>query len=175
MPTRKIYPPAIRQSERLRAVSGGPNGAEDYAPKIKIETPETDRRSSSEMAHDDTQAELQRLRDKVARLEAEQQQHRRNRETIASSAFSCSDAFQPTGMAAWPAFRKFTGSEGANPDYDRKEKVHANDPAKFSGDKAQFDTWVRKVADKLEVDEPTFRNEKVRMVYLMSLLEGKAE
>ncbi|RYP67281.1 hypothetical protein DL770_008648 [Monosporascus sp. CRB-9-2] len=45
-------------------------------------------------------------------------------------------------MAAWPAFRKFAGVNGANPNYNRKEKAHANDPAKFSGNKTKFDAWV---------------------------------
>ncbi|RYP53414.1 hypothetical protein DL770_010992 [Monosporascus sp. CRB-9-2] len=132
----------------------------------------------------DVQGELQRLRDEVARLQARQSHlsptpsddaDRPRRENTIDSAFGSTSTFRPTSMAAWPAFRKFAGIDGANPNYNRKERAHANDPAKFSGDKTKFDAWVRKVADKFEVDEPTFRNEKTRMVHLMSLLEGKAE
>ena len=188
MPARKVYPPASRRSERLRPLSGGSESAEDDVyhqdqDQDRDSHSEPDRQSVGKMAdNQDMQIELQRLRDEVARLEAERSQWNRSpsndrsrRETTVDSAFGSSSVFRPTGMAAWPAFRKFAGNEGANPDYDRKERPRANDPAKFSGDKTQFDTWVRKVADKFEVDEPTFRNEKARMVHLMSLLEGKAE
>ncbi|RYO81696.1 hypothetical protein DL764_009724 [Monosporascus ibericus] len=132
----------------------------------------------------DVQGELRRFRDEIARLEAGQSRHtstpsddanRLRRENTINSAFGNTSTFRPTGMAAWPAFRKFAGNNGANPGYDRKEKARANDPVKFSGNKTKFDAWVRKVADKFEVDEPTFRNEKTRMVHLINLLERKAE
>jgi len=118
--------------------------------------------------------ELDRLREEIARLRAERDTPNSRRSTTVDSAFG-GMTFTAKGMAALPAFRTFTGVDGANPRYDRKEKARANDPPKFRGDKALFDNWVHKVADKFEEDEPIFRTERSRMRYLMSLLEGAAE
>ncbi|RYP53868.1 hypothetical protein DL770_010976 [Monosporascus sp. CRB-9-2] len=101
------------------------------------------------MANDnqDVQGELQRLRNEVARLQARQSHHsptpsddadRPRRENTIDSAFGSTSTFRPTSMAAWPAFRKFAGVDSANPNYNRKERAHANDPAKFSGNKTKF-------------------------------------
>jgi len=77
-------------------------------------------------------------------------------------------------LAALPAFKRFTGINGANPSYDRKEKARAGDPGKFTGEKTLFDNWVHKLADKFEEDEPIFRREKSRMRLLMNIVEGEA-
>ncbi|RYO76498.1 hypothetical protein DL764_010292 [Monosporascus ibericus] len=104
----------------------------------------------------DVQGELQKLRDEIARLEAGQSRHtsipsddanRLRRENIIDSVFGSTSTFRPTGMAAWPVFRKFAGNNGANLGYDRKEKARANDPVKFSGDKTKFDAWKAKIAE----------------------------
>ncbi|RYP82711.1 hypothetical protein DL770_005523 [Monosporascus sp. CRB-9-2] len=103
----------------------------------------------------DVQGELQRLRDEVARLQARQSHlsptpsddaDRPRRENIINSAFDSTSTFRPISMAAWPAFRKFVKVNNANFNYNRKEKAHVNNPAKFSGNKTKFDAWVLKLS-----------------------------
>jgi hypothetical protein len=123
------------------------------------------------------QDELAMLRARIAELEAQERTAsppRQRREPTAESAFGGS-LYRPTGMAAWPAFRKYAGPDGKNPHYDRKEKPLAKDPPAFKGDKTTFDSWLRKLADKFEEDNPCFRTERSRMRHLMNLLEGNAE
>ncbi|RYO76229.1 hypothetical protein DL764_010300 [Monosporascus ibericus] len=105
----------------------------------------------------DVQGELRRLRDEIARLEAGQSRHTSTpsdnvdhlrRENTIDSAFGNTSTFRPTGMAAWPAFRKFVENDGANPGYDRKKKARANDPVKFSGNKTKFDAWAKIAEDE---------------------------
>jgi hypothetical protein len=123
------------------------------------------------------QDELAMLRARIAELEAQERTPsppRRQREPTVESAFGGS-FFRPTGMAAWPVFEKYMGTDGKNPSYDRKEKPLAKDPPSFKGDKTTFDNWIRKLADKFEEDKPCFRTEQSRMRHLMNLLEGNAE
>jgi hypothetical protein len=82
--------------------------------------------------------------------------------------------FEPTGKAAWPAFKKFTGEDGGNLKYNDKSKARANNQAKFGGDKAEFHPFLVRLRDKFVEDEATFRNEISRMSYLYTLLEAKA-
>ncbi|RYP57385.1 hypothetical protein DL770_010682 [Monosporascus sp. CRB-9-2] len=106
----------------------------------------------------DVQGELQRFRNEVARLQARQSHHsptfsddadRPRRENIIDSAFGSTSTFCLTSMAVWPVFRKFAGVDGANPNYNRKERAYANDPAKFSGNKTKFDAWVPSAAREI--------------------------
>ena len=98
---------------------------------------------------------------------------RQRREATVESAFG-GEAFKAKGMAAKTAFIKYTGADGANPEYSDKAKTRAENPGKFSGNKREFNTWVTKLADKFEEDTTTFRNEKSRMRFLLSCLEGTA-
>ncbi|RYP61321.1 hypothetical protein DL770_009811 [Monosporascus sp. CRB-9-2] len=95
----------------------------------------------------DVQGELQKLRDEVARLQARQSHlsptpsddaDRPRRENIIDNAFGSTSTFRPTSIATWPAFRKFAGINGANPNYNRKERAYVNNPAKFSSNKTKF-------------------------------------
>ena len=91
-------------------------------------------------------AEFAELRAEIARLRAErnetQDADRHRRSTTVDSAIG-GTVFKAAGIAALPAFVAFDGDQGVNPNYDRKEKARANDPAKFGGDRATFDTWIR--------------------------------
>lgn len=79
-------------------------------------------------------------------------------------------------MAALSAFTPFNGDgKGPNPEYSDKSKARAENPGKFSGDEKEFDNWVQKLADKFEEDVSTFRNEKSRMIYIITQLEGDAQ
>lgn len=128
--------------------------------------------------------ELELLRQRIAELEAEQenraQRHgslemgRFGRETtVDTSAFGGSN-FRATGMAAWPVFEMFDGENGANPKYDKAEKARADSPPKFSGDKTLFDNWLQQVSDKFEEDMATYRSERSRMMALNKWLAGRA-
>jgi hypothetical protein len=124
--------------------------------------------------------ELRQLREELMHLRATREDtpldsdlDRSRRSTTVNSAFG-GTVFKPSGVAALPAFKPFTGVDGANPKYDRKEKARAGDPGKFSGDMTLFDNWVYKLADKLEEVEPIFRTEKSRMRFLMNMVEGEA-
>ena len=137
------------------------------------------------MADQPANDEVQVLQDQVAQLMSQlaqlQQQRnpliepeRRIRESsVTTSAFGGTN-FQPTGMAAWEAFREFDGERGANPQYRDKARARASDPGIFSGDKKEFDNWLRKLADKFEEDVETFRTEKSRQRYLMTRLADAA-
>jgi hypothetical protein len=122
------------------------------------------------------QDELAMLRARIAELEAQERTAsppRQQREPTAASAFGGNpNDFVPVGVAAWAAFKRYPGD--VNPDYDCKEKSRVPDPEKFTGDREGFTTWLRLIADKLEADDVTYRNEKLCMIYLMNRLDKEA-
>ena len=126
---------------------------------------------------------MERLRQRVAQLEAEAKNNNDAREepqrstrgvTPANSAFGGTD-FQPTGFAALPAFKPFgTNQKAKNAAFDRKARESRRDPGVFHGNKDLFDKWIIKIADKCEEDLETFKTECSRMALVFSLTDGQA-
>ena len=119
-------------------------------------------------------AQMQAMQAEITQLRASQSPAVSRQGSPMDIAFG-GNIFMATGIAAHPAFRPFSGANGANIQYDRKEKPRARDPEKFEGSRDSFDNWAYKVAGKLEEDVATFRTEKSRILYLMTLLAGPAE
>lgn len=119
------------------------------------------------------QATIARLETRLATADTI---NRRERTTTPTESAFGGTEFRPTGIAALPAFTPFNGNgKGPNPEYSDKSRARAENPGKFSGDEKEFDNWVQKLADKFEEDVSTFRNEKSRMIYMMTQLEGDAQ
>ena len=109
---------------------------------------------------------MERLRQRVAQLEAEVKNNNDPREepqrsirdiSLMNSAFGGTD-FQPTGFAALSTFKPFrTNQKAKNAAFDRKARESRRDPGVFDGNQDLFDKWIIKIADKCEEDLETFR------------------
>lgn len=130
----------------------------------------------------DLQITLESLQARLLALEAENRALQENNTgsrstraaTPANSAFGGIE-FKPTGLAALPAFKPYGDDQKAvNSLYDRKARHSCRDPGTFDGEKAEYDRWVIKLADKCEIDNETFKNERTRMALVYSFLEGHA-
>jgi len=134
-------------------------------------------------SNDNQLGEMERLRQRIAQLEAEAENNNRTRDelehstrgiTPINSAFGGTD-FRPTEFAALPAFRPFgTDQKAKNAAFDRKARESRRDPGVFQGDKDLFDKWIIKLADKCEEDLETFKTERSRMALVFSLTDGQA-
>lgn len=136
-----------------------------------------------------TDNEMYELRERIAQLEA-LVERRTERQTITPASSHDTDNrstrtqathairgadFRPTGFAALDAFQPYGHSQNSsNPDYDRKAKKGGIDPGVFDGNKAEFDKWIIKVADKMEEDNVTYKKERSRMAVLTALTKGSA-
>lgn len=142
--------------------------------------PSPDRPSSTDfkMAGDEDTSNAKLLATLLERVKQLESKDKNNEDrgargiTPFNSAFG-GDKFEPSGIAAHPAFRPYgEDQKAANPLYNPKAKKQGVCPGTFSGDKTLFDKWIIKIADKLEEDDETFKRERSRMAVLNSFLEG---
>lgn len=79
--------------------------------------------------------------------------------TLINSTFGGSN-FKPTRFSAFNEFKPYSKDQTAmNPKFDPKRKQVGIDPSIFSGNKADFDKWIIKLADYLYINNCTFKTE----------------
>ena len=119
MPTRKIYPPVSRLSERRKTADKDQEPDRQPIDEMVDTTPDPIDAERAEFRRQGE--ELRLLREELIQLRATRDDtpdlDRSRRSTTEDSAFG-GTVFKPSGLAALLAFKRFTGINGANPSYD---------------------------------------------------------